>query len=286
MSQYADYYYQTQDNLKLYARDYNVSPSKFTLLCMHGLTRNSADFEGLSQALSPNYRLVVVDQRGRGKSQWDIDPRNYVPAIYVHDMFQLIDELRLKNVILVGTSLGGIMAMMMNAMRPSQFNGVILNDVGPVFDSTGLNRIKSYTGKQTPVKSWEEAIDNTRAINEVAFPNQSTDFWHRFARRIYADSPEGNPVLLYDPDIAIPFSESGAQDSNMDLWPIFKLLNDIPVLAIRGELSDLLSEVTLKEMKRRKADLKATEIKGVGHAPLLSEPDAIESIKSFLAELS
>ena len=138
MADYQDIYYQSQDGLKLYARDYTHDSPRATVLCMHGLTRNSADFEGIANHLAGDYRLVVVEQRGRGNSQWDENPENYQPAVYVRDMFTLLDHLGLEQVVLLGTSLGGLMSMIMTAMQPGRFQAAILNDIGPVLNPVGL----------------------------------------------------------------------------------------------------------------------------------------------------
>ena len=286
MKSYSEYWYQSQDGLRLYARDYNAVQSPLTLLCMHGLTRNSADFEELCEELYPAYRIIAVDQRGRGKSQWDSNPQNYQPLMYVQDMFRLIDNLKLENLVLVGTSLGGMMAMMMNAMRPGTFTGVIINDIGPVIENAGLDRIKSYAGKQKPATDWQGAIANTREINEIAFPDESEEFWERFAKRVYAENDKGVPELLYDPAISQPFAGMETQEVAQDLWPAFEPLGPVPLLVVRGELSDLLSRKTVTEMIRRKPDTRLIEVARVGHAPMLSEPEAVATIKQFLSDLS
>jgi len=279
-------HYQSADGLALYARDYPSERTDLTLLCMPGLTRNAADFEDFCAALQPHYRCIAVDQRGRGRSQYDSNPANYQPATYVQDMFTLIDELGLENVVLVGTSLGGLMAMMMNAMRPGQFAGVVLNDIGPEVNQAGLDRIKNYVGKAAPVNSWEEAIAQTKATNGLAFPKVDDTGWAKFARRIYGENAQGIPELLYDPAISTPMEEADNNAVPPDLWPVFDALAGVPSIVIRGELSDILHPDSLAEMRRRKPDIEVIEIPDVGHAPMLDEPGVVTAISAFLSSLT
>jgi pimeloyl-ACP methyl ester carboxylesterase len=293
MSDYKDIWYQSSDDLKLYARDYprdyprdyENDEAALTLLCMPGLTRNAADFEDLCIALQGTHRVIAVDQRGRGKSQWDKDASHYQPATYVQDMFTLLDELQLDTVGLVGTSLGGLMAMLMNAMQPGRFAGVILNDIGPVVNQVGLDRIKGYVGKAAPVTTWAQAIGQTRQTNGAAFPLMQAADWERFTRRIYGEDDSGVPRLLYDPAIAQPIAASEDSAVPPDLWPVFETLAGTPTLVIRGELSDILSPDCVAEMKRRKPDMQVFEVADVGHAPVLDEPGLVPAIKAFLAAI-
>ncbi|HKI74256.1 MAG TPA: alpha/beta hydrolase, partial [Pseudomonadales bacterium] len=171
MATFDDIFYQSRDGLRLHAREYGRADSPFTLLCMPGLTRNAADFEDIGEAFRTHYRIVAADQRGRGDSAWDTDASHYEPATYVQDMFTLIESAGMQKVVLLGTSLGGLMAMMMNAMHPGRFAGVILNDIGPEVNPAGLERIKGYVGKSAPVTSWADAVAQTRQTNRIAFPN-------------------------------------------------------------------------------------------------------------------
>ena len=285
MSNYTDLWFQTTDGLRLYARDYANPAAPLTLLCMHGLTRNSADFEPLCELLQPDYHLLVPEQRGRGRSDYDSNPQNYTPATYVQDMLGLIDSLSLKNIVLLGTSMGGLMAMLMNALRPNFFTAVILNDIGPVIDPRGLERLRGYVGKTEPVSNWEAAITTTKRLNEIAFPHYQQQDWLQFAKRLYRENEAGIVQLQYDPAIAKPADD--ANDANAfvppDLWPVFEQLNNIACLALRGELSDILSAECFAAMQQRNPGLIARTIAGVGHAPVLNEPEAVDAIKNFLA---
>ena len=285
MAGYSDLYYRSADGLRLYARDYQHPSPRATLLCMHGLTRNSADFAGIAEHLAPRYRLIVVDQRGRGLSEWDADVDNYQPAVYVQDMFKLLDELGLNKVILLGTSMGGLMSMIMASMQPDRFSGVILNDIGPVIDPAGLERIKGYVGKSGPVASWEEAVAQARDINGKEFPDYDEKDWLRFAQALYREDAEGVPVLAYDPAIAQPMAENQEAAVPPDLWPAFDTLAGLPCLVIRGALSDILAPECVAEMRSRKPDLTVAEIANRGHAPTLDEAACIAAIDDFLESL-
>ena len=285
MSDYTDFYYQSEDGLKLYARDYANPRPQATILCMHGLTRNSADFAVIAARLVPHYRLIVVDQRGRGLSQWDENIENYQPAVYVQDMFRLIEQLALTDLVLMGTSMGGLMSMIMVAMRPERFRGVILNDIGPVIAAEGLERIKGYVGKSAPVANWEEAVAQTRDINRREFPDFDAADWLRFTRALYREDHTGRPVLAYDPAISQPMQNDQDAAVPPDLWPAFEALRPLPALLIRGALSDILAPECVAEMKARKPDLQLAEIPGRGHAPSLDEPACTAAIDTFLENL-
>lgn len=285
MKSHSHIWYHSSDNLKLYARDYGSHGAPLTLLCMHGLTRNSADFEDLCDSLKEDYRLVVPDQRGRGLSANDPHPANYHPGTYAQDMFTLIDHLQLSNLVLIGTSLGGLMAMIMTALRPGLVRGVVLNDIGPVVEPAGLARIKSYVGKTAPARTWQDAVATAKLINGAAFPDYSDADWERFAARVYEVRPDGTPRFRYDPAISQPMAADDTNAVPADLWPVFAALANVPTLVVRGALSDILGAATVAEMKRRKPDLQTVEVPRVGHAPTLSEPEAFSTLESFLARL-
>lgn len=286
MTTYQDIWYQSADGLKLYARDYPNESSELTLLCMHGLTRNSADFEPLCEQLHSSYRLVVPDQRGRGRSDYDTDPANYQPVTYVQDMFLLIEKLQLKNVVLIGTSMGGLMGMMMLAMKPKKIIGLVLNDIGPEVATEGLERIKSYVGKSKPVKTWEDAVTRVMSTSKAAFPKFTTQDWKNFTHRLYSENAQGQPMLSYDPAIAVPIAKDNDNAVPPNLWPLFAAVKNVPSLLIRGALSDILSMDCVKEMQVRVPTMGFVNIADVGHAPILDEPVAVSAIKEFLTTLT
>ena len=288
MAEYRDVYYSSADGLRLYARDYPCRDSNIVepevVLCMHGLTRNSADFAGLAAHLSRRFRVVSVDNRGRGLSQYDSNVANYTPATYVQDMFTLLDELAIDQVILCGTSMGGLMSFIMTAMQPGRVRGMIINDICPEIDPAGLERIKGYVGRSGPVASWEEAIAQARAINEIAFPDFSDEEWEEFTRGLFKEV-DGKPVLAYDPAISQPMNDDDSSAVPPDLWPLFDAIAATPMLVIRGETSDILAPASVARMRERKPDLQFVEIANRGHAPTLNEPAARGAIDSFLADI-
>ncbi len=285
MTAYSDVFYDSHDlRLKLYARDYGGQG--MPVICMHGLSRNSADFEWLAAHLSERYRVIVVDQRGRGKSGWDAETANYTPALYVQDMFKLMGDLGIARAVLIGTSMGGIMAMIMAMIAPQAVIGMVINDVGPEIDVAGLERIKSYVGKSPPIRSWADAAARAKQTNDVAFPDYSDDDWLAFARRTYHVDETGIPVSSYDPGISAAFDPDGPVVAPPDMWGIWETLKEIPVLGVRGGLSDLLSEATFGRMLETHPGMRAVTVANRGHAPMLDEPEAVTAIDAFLADMA
>lgn len=285
MMTYADHVYRSADGrLDLHARIYGEDGPP--LLLMHGLTRNSADFEALVGHLVGDYQLIVPDQRGRGLSGYDPDPENYNPTVYVQDMFALIEGLRLENPGLVGTSLGGLMAMMMAAISPTRFTSLILNDIGPEVEAAGLDRIQSYVGELEPFDNWQQAADHCRLVHGDAMIGYQEQDWMSFARRTCTEIPDGKIRFAYDPAISDGLSGNASSAVPPDLWAIWDRLSAIPALILRGALSDILAPATVAEMKRRHPDhISTVEIADRGHAPMLDEPDALAAIDEFLSNI-
>lgn len=252
---------------------------------MHGLTRNSGDFEPLAAHLAGRYRLVVPDQRGRGLSEYDGDPANYRPDIYAADMFALLDGLGIEQAGLIGTSMGGLIAMIMAALQPVRIGAMVLNDVGPQIEAAGLARIQSYVGPSGDAADWTEAAARCAAINASAFPDYGAAEWLAFARRTWRETAEGRLCLAYDPAIAASIAGDEPATVPSDLWPLWDMLSAMPTLVLRGASSDLLSAETVAEMRRRHAGaFAAAEVPGRGHAPMLDESAATAAIDAFLRE--
>jgi pimeloyl-ACP methyl ester carboxylesterase len=286
MTDYRDLWYQSADGLTLYARDY-PGPADGSLppaLCMHGLTRNSADFAVLADRLSGQRRVLSVDQRGRGRSDYDSNVANYTPATYVQDMFALLDGEGIDRVVLVGTSMGGLMSFLMAAMQPERIAAMIINDIGPEIDPAGLARIQDYVGKSGPVKTWEEAVAQQKAINGIAFPDFTEQQWQDFTHGLYREQ-DGRPVIAYDPAIAQPMADQDSGAVPPDLWPVFEAITAIPMLVIRGATSDILAPSCVDKMRTMHPGLQAAEIPDRGHAPMLDEPAARSAIDDFLQSL-
>jgi len=281
---WTDRHFTSADGLRLYYRDYPAAePGRLPVLCLPGLTRNCRDFEVSALRIQRARRVLSPDLRGRGRSQYDPDFMNYHPGTYVGDLARLLADAGVDKVILFGTSLGGILAMLIAAATPAVPAAVILNDVGPEVAAEGLQRIASYVGRHAPVHDWREAADQMRALYGLAMPDASDADWMAFARRSYSEV-DGVPVLDVDRGVgeAVRAAPVGAAP---DLWPLYAALKPLPTLAIRGELSDVLSVATFDRMQREKPDLRRLTVSRRGHPPLLDEHECVAAIDAFLAEL-
>ena len=281
-----DIQWTSADGLSLYAKSYGPEDARLTVLCLHGLTRNHQDFEPMIAALPAHYRFIAVDVRGRGKSAHDPQPDNYDPRIYAKDMGGLLDKLGLARVALIGTSMGGLISILMIRTMKERVAGIVLNDVGPVVERDGIARIASYAGKVRPVTGWESAADAVKTIQGAAFPDMPEERWMDFARRTYKELPGGEVVLDYDPNIARSLGKvkPGAL-TNFFLWHVFGATKKAPLLVVRGEMSDILSARTAELMVKRHPDARLATVPRVGHAPILDEPQAVSAITDFLARL-
>ena len=284
MTAFSEHFYTAPDGVKTYYRRY-APPNeghKRPVLCMHGLTRNSRDFEDVAPRIADRGRPVIaVDVRGRGRSDYDANAEDYTPAVYAEDMAGLLQSVGWREIVALGTSMGGLMAMIMAAAHPGIVKAAALNDIGPVIDPKGLKRIQGYVGGGGPYAGWDEAADAMRAINGVAFPNEtSQDFWIAFARRTCREHDDGMIKLDYDPAISKPVQSGDVAPP--DLWPLFDALAPVPLLLVRGALTDLLAMETVEEMQRRSPTLKLAQVPDIGHAPLLTEPAAEAALDAFL----
>jgi pimeloyl-ACP methyl ester carboxylesterase len=281
---YTENFWSSHDGLKLYTRVYpGPDPLARTVLCLHGLTRNSRDFEDLAPHLQKHFRVIAPDVRGRGLSARDPNPQNYQPAIYLQDILTLIDTVAAQRVAVIGTSMGGLLAMMMAVRSGDRVSGLVLNDMGPEVDPNGLERIKGYAGRLPSPKNWDEAIAQTRSMFGEAWPNLSTERWSALTRRGYREDEKGGLSVDADPMIGEMLREAPAASAN--LWPFWKALRGIPMLAIRGAQSDILSAATFAKMKLENPELVQLEVAQRGHVPLLDEPECITAIDAFLEQI-
>lgn len=272
------------DGLILYSRVYDTAgPAATSVLCLPGLTRNSKDFEDLALHLSPRYCVICPDLRGRGLSEADPVWQNYHPGTYLADLAGLVTGLRVQRLAVIGTSLGGLLAMLLPASLPGVIAGLVLNDIGPEIDPVGSARIKAYAGKLPPVRSWEEAVAQLRVVFGAAWPGLPDDTWARLARRTYREDATRTPTLEYDSKVGEALR--AAPEAAGDLWPLWSQLGTLPVLAIRGALSDILSASTFARMQHEKPDLIPLTVAMRGHVPLLDEPECLAAIDAFLARL-
>ena len=283
---YADRWW-TADDLALHARDYGGGDgaAKVPVVCLHGLTRNAADFEELAPWIAAQGRRVLaVDVRGRGRSAWDPDPFRYHPGTYSQDVIALMQAAGIGRAIFIGTSMGGIIAMVLASLRPDVVEAVVLNDVGIRIAPEGLKRIQGYVGRAVSVADWAEAAAYAKAINGDAFPHYTDADWLAFARRLFEPAPDAGLRLAYDPRIA-ELIAAGAASPQPDLSSWFiGLAARRRSLLIHGARSDVLDQATVNEMRLLAPGMDYAEIADVGHAPTLSEPHARQAIGRLLHE--
>jgi pimeloyl-ACP methyl ester carboxylesterase len=282
-TRYRDRHMTVVDGISLHYRDYRGPEGKLPLICLHGLTRNARDFADFAERYSPRWRVLALDFRGRGSSGYDPLPARYNPLTYARDVLQLLDQLKIDKAVFVGTSLGGLVMMTLAAMAPERIAASILNDVGPDVDVAGVERILTYVGKDLRFHSWDEAADAIAANYGASFDRYTHDDWIKMAMR---NCREENGEIRFDYDMAIaePFKATGPVP-RVDLWPLFEALGSRPLLVVRGEKSDLLTEATVARMKEAAPHMQLSTVEGVGHAPELNEPEAISAIDGFLAAL-
>jgi len=282
--QYEDRYFAVRDGLKLHYRDYPGAAGRPPILCLHGLTRNARDFAQFAERYSPQFRVLVLDFRGRAGSQYDPQPMRYNPLTYASDVIELLDQLGISEAIFVGTSLGGLVTMTMAAMAQQRIAAAILNDVGPDINLAGIERILSYVGKDLRFKTWDDAGRAIAANYGASFERYTHEDWVKMAKR---NCREENGEIRFDYDMAItePFKASGPTPT-IDMWPLFQALAAKPLLVVRGAKSDLLTAETAARMQAAAPDTKFVVVEGVGHAPELNEAEAVAAIDAFLDRIA
>lgn len=251
---------------------------------MPGLARNARDFESLAPFMAEGRRVIVVEFRGRGESAYAKDPMTYVPLTYVQDVVALLDEMEIERFATVGTSLGGLVSMLLAATQPGRIVGAVLNDVGPELETAGLERIRDYIGAGGSQPTWVYAARAYSELNRAVYPHYVIHDWLRITKRTHRLTPEGRIVADYDKQIAAPLRLPGGE-GGIDLWPAYQALGDIPVLILRGALSDILSGAAAKKMVAKLPNAKLAEIAGVGHAPTMDETEARAAIGAWIADL-
>jgi pimeloyl-ACP methyl ester carboxylesterase len=299
--------YTSSDGLMLYARDYaprSVAldagapgmgpspepaplPAHLPVICLHGLTRNAADFDEFAPLIAGlGRRVLALDVRGRGHSERDPNPDNYNPKVYAGDVVKLMADLGIARAVFVGTSMGGLITLAVAARNIDLVAGVVLNDIGPVISEKGLARIAGYTGKRVELASWADAVGYVREINACAFPDNPDTEWHKWARRAFALDAGGRLAPRYDPNIGIALQSGKLRPTSLSARMAFrKLAQARPILLVRGALSDLLEPRQAAWMRRAAPDMAYVEVPNVGHAPMLTEPAALDAIVRFLGTL-
>lgn len=285
MSTFTETSFTSTDGLRLYARDYAPASgqARLPVICIHGLTRNSADFDEVAPMLAARGRRVLaVDVRGRGHSAYDPDPKHYNPMVYAGDIIKLAHDLGIARANFIGTSMGGLITMTLAMRRPSLIAAAVLNDVGPVLSLRGLERIAAYAGRGEGFGSWAEAASYTRSINVSSFPSNTDADWDKWARRAFTETAPGQLVMRYDPNIAVPIRTGKIKPTSLIARYAFRrLARHRPLMLVHGALSDLVEQEQVKQMRAMAPGLECCLVPGVGHAPMLTEPEAQAALFAF-----
>ncbi|KQU50703.1 hydrolase [Bosea sp. Leaf344] len=279
---FRSFYIGARDGLKLHARDYGpLAGPALPLVCLPGLARTSADFHELALAFAQDAekprRVLALDYRGRGRSDYDGNWRNYDIRVELDDVMQMLTAAGIAEAVFIGTSRGGLLTMALGAARPAMIKGAVLNDVGPVIDARGLLRIKGYVGKLPTPRSFAEGAEILKRLSDQQFSAFGDREWEMMARRTWTER-EGRIVPDYDPNLMKVLEELDLEAPLPVLWNYFAGLNGVPVLAIRGANSDLLAEATLQEMAQRHPDCQVHTVPGQGHAPVLGSKEMVQRI--------
>ncbi|WP_349433630.1 alpha/beta hydrolase [Pararhizobium sp. A13] len=290
---FTERFFSASDGLQLYARDYGHDnpQTKRTLpiVCLAGLSRNSRDFHLLAEQLSTHpdrpRRVVALDYRGRGFSAWDPDKSHYQLPVEAEDVLTACAVLDVEQAIFIGTSRGGLILHLLAAMRPTLLRGVILNDIGPVIETSGLLLIRQYLEAQPVLQSWDEAVESLKRVHGDAFPALDQADWDDMAKAIFREK-DGMIVADFDPALIEPLRNITGETPMADLWTLYEGLKPVPLMTIRGESSAILSPATFAEMAERHPRMRSVAAAGQGHAPLLHRPDLLAEIRGFISGVS
>ncbi len=278
---FTDGYWWSNDNLRLHYRDYPGPADRPPIICLPGLTRNARDFEPLAERLSPAWRVIAVDLRGRGGSAYAKDPMTYVPLTYVQDIERLLEALNITDYIPVGTSLGGLVTMRLAAAGHARMAAAIINDVGPVIEMAGIARIMATVGRGGSYPTWVHAARDLGDTLAALYPRYGLMEWLAMAKRLYRLNSAGRVIPDYDKKIAEPFRLPVGEGA-IDMWTVLDAMDNVPTLIVRGALSDVFSSQTADAMVARLARTTLVTVPDVGHAPTLDEPEAAAEIDTLL----
>jgi pimeloyl-ACP methyl ester carboxylesterase len=284
MAAWSDGYWWSNDGLRLHYRDYPGPSDRPPILCIPGLTRNARDFEAVAERLSPEWRVICVELRGRGESAFAKDVMTYMPVTYVQDLEALLRELELPRFVAFGTSLGGLLTMLLSTAHRDRIAGAMINDVGATLDERGLDRIRSYVGRSQTWPTWLHAARWFSEFQRDVYPRWNLEDWLAQAKRLCRLTTGGRIVFDYDMRIAEPFKVPNGV-TGFDAWQALRGLSDVPSLLLRGELSDLLSVETVARMQEELPLMEAVTIPNVGHTPILTEPESVAAIDRLLARI-
>lgn len=278
---YQERFIRSYDTKKIYVREYGDPINSFAtpIVCLSGLVRTSDDFNEFAQTCAQQgFYVVSLDYRGRGYSDFDKNEENYRATKILSDVMHVLNALNIDKAIFVGTSFGGILSIAMSVMQPTRVKAIVTNDVGPEINTDGLGRIKEYVGNDHPQPNWETAV---RSLKEM-FPKirlKDEDTWLAMAKGTFKEGNDGMLHVRWDTNIA---KTLGLRDTDPDLWDLYRGTKNIPMLAIRGLVSDVLSQETFDKMQELKPDLIRVGVEGVGHCPTFDEPAVLKELVPFL----
>ncbi|WP_338467843.1 alpha/beta hydrolase [Novosphingobium sp. ZN18A2] len=281
---WVDRHWTTRDGLNLHFREYPGPAWRPPVLCLPGLTRNARDFEDLAARLSPDWRVLCLEMRGRGDSDYARDPMSYNPLQYIEDIEELMHQQQIARFVSIGTSLGGLLTMMLAGRNPDRIVAAVLNDIGPEVDPEGIARIRGYVGQGRNYETWMHAARGLQESQGDAYPGYGISDWLRFAKRVMALGTGGRISFDYDMKIAEPFERDDGTQA-VDMWPLWRALAGRPVLLLRGELSDILPAAVARRMVESIPDAELVTIPATGHAPTFDEPEAIDAVERLLARI-
>ncbi|UOR15334.1 alpha/beta fold hydrolase [Qipengyuania aquimaris] len=286
-SEFSERSWHSPDGLELYFRDYAGDDSgKVPVVCLHGLTRNSRDFEGLAPHIAAlGHRVIVPDMRGRGQSAYADDSATYAVPTYIADVMALLEQEGIDRYVSIGTSMGGLMTMLIAQFAPEKIAGALINDIGPVVDPRGIEKIRTYLGKGGSFPTWMHAARSLEEVHGASHPTFETNDWIAMAKRSMTLCNNGRIAFDYDMKIADPFNDTDENAVPPDLWPGFDALSDKPLVLVRGEVSEILSAETLALMQKRAPDADTVIVPKAGHAPTLDEPEVRSAVDALLSSV-
>jgi pimeloyl-ACP methyl ester carboxylesterase len=287
-SSFRDVFCQSADGLKLHAKV--VGPDDSTalpVLCLPGLTRTADDFDDIASAIATDSKarrkVVAIDYRGRGLSDYDPDPAKYTVPVELGDVLTIAASLGISRAILLGTSRGGLISMALAAAQPQLLAGVVLNDIGPALEIGGLMKIKGYIANPPPRQTWDEAARGLKELFGTVFPSLTDAEWMAWARRAFREKAGGGLERTYDLKLAHTLDGLDPANPLPQVWELFDKLASVPLMLIHGGLSDLLSPQGVRDMVARRSDIDLVEVADQGHAPLLADRPTMERIAAFCA---
>ncbi len=279
-------HWHSADGLNLHFRDYSSDGGGVPVICLHGLTRNARDFEGLAPHIAATgHRVLVPEMRGRGRSAYAPDPASYAVPTYISDLLALLQQQDISRFVAIGTSMGGLITMGLAAIEPDRIAGVVLNDVGPVVEPGGLEKIRQYVGQGGSFPTWVHAARALAEVHGETYPGYDLTDWLAMAKRTMVLVSNGRIAFDYDMKIAEPIFADETAAVPVDMWPMLGALAGRPSVLVRGALSGILSAATLARMAEMLPGARTVTVEGVGHAPTLDEPEVRAAIDAMLSEV-